>query len=58
MVITIKVLNTGIKRSEQMVKIQMTLLLKKQSDQDLHRLPFNLHLLDTLMHQQIKFLNF
>ena len=40
-------LNTGTNRIEQTVQ-------KEQSDQDLHCLPFHLHLLDALLHSKTK----
>ena len=39
---------------EQTVYILIRLLFKEQSDQDLHRLPFCLHLLEALLHCKIK----
>ena len=49
-VITIKVLNIGTDRSEQTVQTQIRLLLKEQSDQGIHCLPFHLHVFDILLH--------
>ena len=46
---TIKILSIGTDRSEQTVQTQIRLLLKEQSDQGLHCLPCNLHLLDSLL---------
>ena len=47
-------LNIGKSRIEQIVPTQIRLLLKEQSDQDLHCLPFHLHLLDALLHSKTK----
>ena len=49
MVHAIKILNIGTDRSGQTVQTQIRLLLKEQSDQGEHCLPFNLHLLDALL---------
>ena len=43
-------INIRTDRSEQTVQSQIRLLLQEQSDQDLHCLPFHLHLLDALLH--------
>ena len=45
-----KISNVETARSEQTVQTQIRLLLKEQSDQGLHCLPFHLHLLDALPH--------
>ena len=44
--------------SQQTVQTQIRLLRKEQSDQGLHSLPFQLYLLDTLLHCKIKLLHF
>ena len=46
---TVKTLCVGTNRSEQTVKTQIRLLLKEQSDQGLHCLPFHLYLLDEFL---------
>ena len=55
---TIKILNGMTDRSEQTVQTQIRLLLKEQSDQGLHCLPFHLHLLDVLLHCKTKLFHF
>ena len=45
--VTLKIFDIDIDRSEQTVETQIRLLLKEQSDQGLHCLPFQLHSLDT-----------
>ena len=52
--ITIQILCIGTDRSQQTVQTKIRLLLKKQSDQGLHCLPFHQHLLDALMQCYIK----
>ena len=47
---TEKVLKAGTARSKQSVLTQIRLLLKEQSDQSHHYLPFDLYLSDTLSH--------
>ena len=47
---TVQILCIGTDRSQQ------TVLLKKQSDQGLHCLPFHQHLLDAMLHQTFLFL--
>ena len=42
--LTLKVVNIGIDRSEQTVQTQIRLLLKEKSDQCLHCFPFYLYL--------------
>ena len=44
--------------SEQTMQTQIRLLLEEQSDQGLHYLLFYLHLLDALLHYDIKFFQF
>ena len=44
--ITVQILCIGTDRSQQTVQTKIRLLLKKQSDQGLHCLPFHQHLLD------------
>ena len=51
---TKQILCIGTDRSQQTVETKIRLLLKKQSDQGLHCLPFHQHLLDALMHCYIK----
>ena len=48
-VYTVQILRIGTDRSKQTVQTKIRLLLKKQSDQGLHCLPFHQHLLDALM---------
>ena len=43
---TVQILCIGTDRSQQTVQTKIRLLLKKQSDQGLHCLPFHQHLLD------------
>ena len=50
---TVKLLNVGTDRAEQTVQTQIRLLLKEQSDQGLHYLPFHLDPLDALLHCKI-----
>ena len=52
--ITVQILCIGTDRSQQTVQTKIRLLLKKQSDQGLHCLPFHQHLLDALMQCYIK----
>ena len=47
---TVQILCIGTDRSQQTVHTKIRLLLKKQSDQGIHCLPFHQHLLDALMH--------
>ena len=46
---TVQILCIGTDRSQQTVQTKIRLLLKKQSDQGLHCLPFHQRLLDALM---------
>ena len=48
--ITVMILSFRTDRSGQTVQTQIRLLLEEQSYQGLHCLPFQLHLLDTLLH--------
>ena len=48
--LTVIILNIGTNRCEKTVQTQIRLLLKEQSDQGLHCLPFHRHLLDVLLH--------
>ena len=52
--VPVKILCIGTDRSQQTVQTKIRLLLKKQSDQDLHCLPFFLHLLEALLQCKIK----
>ena len=56
--ITVQILCIGTDRSQQTVQTKIRLLLKKQSDQGLHCLPFHQHLLDALMQCYIKLFYF
>ena len=56
--ITVQILCIGTDRSQQTVQTKIRLLLKKQSDQGLHCLPFHQHLLDAFMQCYIKFFYF
>ena len=51
---TVQILCIGTDGSQQTVQTKIRLLLKKQSDQGLHCLPFHQHLLDALMRCYIK----
>ena len=51
--ITVIFLSFRIDRPGQTVQTQIRLLLEEQSDQDLHCLPFHLHLFDSLLYVQI-----
>ena len=55
---TVQILCIGTDRSQQTVQTKIRLLLKKQSDQGLHCLPFHQHLLDALMQCYIKLFYF
>ena len=55
---TVQILCIGTDRSQQTVQTKIRLLLKKQSDQSLHCLPFHQHLLDALMQCYIKLFYF
>ena len=55
---TVQILYIGTDRSLQTVQTKIRLLLKKQSDQGLHCLPFHQHLLDALMQCYIKLFYF
>ena len=55
---TVQMLCIGTDRSQQTVQTKIRLLLKKQSDQGLHCLPFHQHLLDALMQCYIKLFYF
>ena len=55
---TVQILCIGTDRSQQTVQTKIRLLLKKQSDQGLHCLPFHQHLLDVLMQCYIKIFYF
>ena len=55
---TVQILCIGTDRSQQTVQTKIRLLLKKQSDQGLHCLPFHQHLLDALMQSYIKLFYF
>ena len=55
---TVHILYIGTDRSQQTVQTKIRLLLKKQSDQGLHCLPFHQHLLDALMQCYIKLFYF
>ena len=55
---TVQILCNGTDRSQQTVQTKIRLLLKKQSDQGLHCLPFHQHLLDALMQCYIKLFYF
>ena len=55
---TVQILCIGTVRSQQTVQTMIRLLLKKQSDQGLHCLPFHQHLLDALMQCYIKLFYF
>ena len=55
---TVKIPNIGTDRSEQTVQTQIRLLPKEQSDQDLHCLPFYVHLVDILLPPQTNLLHF
>ena len=55
---TVNLLSTRTGRSEQTMQNQVRLLLKKQSDQVLHSLPFYLHRLGALLHCEIKLFHF
>ena len=50
---TVKILNIGTYMSEQNSVDPDQTALKEQSDQDLHCLPFCLHLLEALLHCKI-----
>ena len=52
--LTVKILNIGTYMSEQNSVDSDQTALKEQSDQDLHSLPFCLHLLEALLHCKIK----
>ena len=52
--ITVKILCIGTDRSQQTVQTKIRLLLKKQSDQDLHCLSIYRHLFEALLHCKIK----
>ena len=54
----VQILCIGTDRSQQTVQTKIRLLLKKQSDQGLHCLPFHQHLLDALMQCYIKLFYF
>ena len=56
--VTVQILCIGTDRSQQTVQTKIRLLLKKQSDQGLHCLPFHQHLLDALMQCYIKLFYF
>ena len=56
--LTVQILCIGTDRSQQTVQTKIRLLLKKQSDQGLHCLPFHQHLLNALMQCYIKFFYF
>ena len=56
--LTVKVLSVETVSSEKTVQTQIRLLLKEQSDQDLHCLPFDLHLLAALLHCKTKLIHF
>ena len=51
---TVQILCIGTDRSQQTVQTKIRLLLKKQSDQGLHCLPFHQNLLDALLQCYIK----
>ena len=53
-----KILCIGTDSFKQTVQTQIRLLLKEQSDQGLHCLPFQLHLLNALLHCNIKLFHF
>ena len=55
---TVKILCIGTDRSQQTVQTKIRLLLKKQSDQGLRRLPLHQLLLDASMQCYIKFHQF
>ena len=55
---TVQILCVGTDRSQQTVQTKIRLLLKKQSDQGLHCLPFHQHLLDALKQCYIKLFYF
>ena len=55
---TVQILCIGTDRSQQTVQTKIRLLLKKQSDQGLHCLPFHQHPLDALMQCYIKLFYF
>ena len=55
---TVKNLSIGTDKSKQTVQTLIRLLPKEQSDQGLHCLPFQLHLLDTSLHWKIKLFDF
>ena len=55
---TVQILCIGTDRSQQTVQTKIRLLLKKQSDQGLHCLPFHQHLLDAVMQCYIKLFYF
>ena len=55
---TVQILCIGTDRSDQTVQTKIRLLLKKQSDQGLHCLPFHPHLLDALMQCYVKLFYF
>ena len=55
---TIKTLCVRTNRSGQTVKTQIRLLLKEQSDQGLHCLPFHLYLSDELPRGKTKLFHF
>ena len=48
--ITVMILSLRTDRSGQTVQTQIRLLLKEQSDQGLHCLPFHVHRLDSLLY--------
>ena len=55
---TVQILCIETDRSQQKVQTKIRLLLKKQSDQGLHCLPFHQHLLEALMQCYIKLFYF
>ena len=57
-IFTVQILCIGTDRSQQTVQTKIRLLLKKQSDQGLHCLPFHQHLLDALIQCYIKLFYF
>ena len=54
-VCTVEILRIEIDISGQTVQTQIRLLLKEQSDQGLHCLPFHLHVYGTSLHCKTKF---